>query len=153
MIRLLKLICYEICLPLLQAISKYSMLFCKPWIQHRDICCSSLLIFLFNIIAKCWKFYFCCCSVIVCPTFCHRLQHARLPWPSLSPRVCPNSCPFSWQYYLTIPSSTTLFSFSFSLSQNQGLFQWVRSLHHMVKVLELQLQHQSVQWIFSNNFL
>ena len=112
-----------------------------------------LLIFLFNIIAKCWKFYFCCCSVIVCPTFCHRLQHARLPWPSLSPRVCPNSCPFSWQYYLTIPSSTTLFSFSFSLSQNQGLFQWVRSLHHMVKVLELQLQHQSVQWIFSNNFL
>ena len=25
----------------------------------------------------------------------HRLQHARLPCPSLSPRVCPNSCPLN----------------------------------------------------------
>ena len=33
-------------------------------------------------------------------------------------------------------------------SQHQGLFQWVGSLHQMAKVLELQLQHQSFQWIF-----
>ena len=26
----------------------------------------------------------------------HELQHARLPCPSLSPRVCSNSCPLSW---------------------------------------------------------
>ena len=26
----------------------------------------------------------------------HGLQHARLPCPSLSPRVCSNSCPLSW---------------------------------------------------------
>ena len=32
---------------------------------------------------------------------------------------------------------------AFSLSQHQGLFQWVRSLHQVAKVLELQLQHQS----------
>ena len=25
----------------------------------------------------------------------YELQHARLPCPSLSPRVCPNSCPLS----------------------------------------------------------
>ena len=37
---------------------------------------------------------------------------------------------------------------AFSLSQHQGLFQWVSSLHHMAKVLEFQLQHQSFQWIF-----
>ena len=33
-----------------------------------------------------------------------------------------------------------------SPSQHQGLFQWVSSLHQVVKVLELQ--HQSFQWIF-----
>ena len=31
-------------------------------------------------------------------------------------------------------------------SQPQSLFQWVSSLHEVVKVLEFQLQHQSFQW-------
>ena len=26
----------------------------------------------------------------------HGLQHARLPCPSPSPRICSNSCPLSW---------------------------------------------------------
>ena len=30
---------------------------------------------------------------------------------------------------------------AFNLSQHQGLFQWMSSLHQVVKVLELQLQH------------
>ena len=30
-----------------------------------------------------------------------------------------------------------------NLSQEQGLFQWVSSLHHVAKVLEFQLQHLS----------
>ena len=34
---------------------------------------------------------------------------------------------------------------SFSLSQNQGLFQGVSSSHEVAKVSELQLQHQSLQ--------
>ena len=33
-----------------------------------------------------------------------------------------------------------------NLSQHQGLFQWVSSLHQVAKVLEIQLQHQSFQW-------
>ena len=33
-----------------------------------------------------------------------------------------------------------------SLSQHQGLFKWVSSLHQVAKVLEFQLQHQSFQW-------
>ena len=41
----------------------------------------------------------------------HGLQHARLPWPSLSPGVCSDSWPLSWWCYLTISSSATLFSF------------------------------------------
>ena len=40
-----------------------------------------------------------------------------------------------------------------NLSQHQGLFQWVSSSHQVAKVLELQLQHQSFQWIFRTDFL
>ena len=39
-----------------------------------------------------------------------------------------------------------------SLSQHQGLFQWVGSSHQVTKVSELQLQHQSFQWIFRVDF-
>ena len=35
----------------------------------------------------------------------YELQHARLPCPSLSPGVCPNSRPLSWWCCPTIPSS------------------------------------------------
>ena len=42
---------------------------------------------------------------------------------------------------LSSPSAPT-----FNLSQHQGLFNWVRFLHQVAKVLELQLQHQSFQW-------
>ena len=37
--------------------------------------------------------------------------------------------------------------------EHQGLFQWVSSSHQVAKVLELQLQHQSFQWIFRTDFL
>ena len=47
------------------------------------------------------------------------------------------------------PSSPT----AFSLSQHQGFFQWVGSSHQVAKVLELQLQHQSFQWLFRVVFL
>ena len=41
----------------------------------------------------------------------------------------------------------------FNLSQHQGLFQGVSSSHQVAKVLKLQLQHQSFQWIFRTDFL
>ena len=40
-----------------------------------------------------------------------------------------------------------------NLSQHQGLFQWVSSSYQVAKELELQLQHQSFQWIFRVDFL
>ena len=40
-----------------------------------------------------------------------------------------------------------------SLSQHQGLFRWVSSLHQVAKVLEFQLQHQSFQWMFRTDFI
>ena len=51
---------------------------------------------------------------------------------------------------MTIQSSHTLSPLSplaLNLSQHQGLFQWVGSLHQVAKVLEPQLQYRSFQWI------
>ena len=42
---------------------------------------------------------------------------------------------------------------AFSVSQHQGLFQWVNSSHEVAKALEFQLQHQSFQWIFRTGLL
>ena len=41
---------------------------------------------------------------------------------------------------------------TFNLSQHQGLFQWVSSLHQVAEGLEFQLQNQSFQWIFRTDF-
>ena len=49
---------------------------------------------------------------------------------------------------LSSPSPPT-----FNHSQHQGLFQWVSSSHQVAKVLEFQLQHQSFQWVFMNDFI
>ena len=37
---------------------------------------------------------------------------------------------------------------AFSLSQHQGLLQWVSSSHQVAKILEFHLQHQFFQWRF-----
>ena len=62
-------------------------------------------------------------------------------------------CPLSQWCYLNVTSSVLSSPPALSLSQNQGLFQWVGSSHQVAKVLELQLQHQSFQWIFRVDFL
>ena len=48
-----------------------------------------------------------------------------------------------------LPSSLS----TFNIFQYQGLFQWVSRWHQVPKVLELQLQHSSFQWVFRVNFL
>ena len=40
----------------------------------------------------------------------------------------------------------SLFLTAHNLSQHQGLFKWVSYSHQVAKVLEFQLQHQSLQW-------
>ena len=50
----------------------------------------------------------------------HGLQHARLPSPSLSPRVCSDSSPLSRSVMLSNPLLASLL-FAFSLSQHEGL--------------------------------
>ena len=49
---------------------------------------------------------------------------------------------------LSAPSPPT-----FNLSQHQGLLKWVSSWHQVARVLEFQLQHQSLQWIFRTDLL
>ena len=57
-------------------------------------------------------------------THVHRVSDAIQPFHPLSPPFPP----------------------ALNLSQHQGLFKWVSSLHQVAKVLEFQLQHQSLQW-------
>ena len=52
-----------------------------------------------------------CCSVaqLSLTLRLHGLVHTRLPCPSLSPRVCSNSCPLNWWWHPTISSSVIPF--------------------------------------------
>ena len=77
----------------------------------------------------------------------HGLQHTRLPCPSSTPGTCLNSCPSSRWCHPTNSSSVVPIS-SLQSFPASGLFYWVSSLHQVAKVLELQLQYQSFQWIF-----
>ena len=52
----------------------------------------------------------------------HGLHHARLPCPSLSPRVCSNSCALRWWYHPTILSSVVPFSSCFQSFPASGSF-------------------------------
>ena len=52
----------------------------------------------------------------------HGLQHARLPCPSPTARVCSNSCPSSWWYHPTISSSAVPFSSCLQSSPTSGSF-------------------------------
>ena len=69
---------------------------------------------------------YCFCSVVSHSLWPHGLQHAKLPLPSQSPRVCSNSCPLSQWCHPTIssfviPFSSCIYSFpasgSFLISQ------------------------------------
>ena len=82
------------------------------------------------------------------------LQYTWLPCSLPSHRVCSNSCPLSQWCHPTHPLSP-LSSPALNLSQHQSLYHWVDSSYQVAKVLDLQLQlqHQSFQWIFRVDFL
>ena len=83
----------------------------------------------------------------------HGLQHARPPCPS--PIMELTQTLVHWVSDAIQPPHPLSSSSppALNLSQHQGLFKWVSSLHQVAKVLEFQLQHQSFQlqhqsWIF-----
>ena len=60
----------------------------------------------------------------------HRLQHVRLPWPSLFPGACSNSCPLNRWCHPTISSSVIPFSSclqSFPASRSFPMSQFLAS--------------------------
>ena len=89
-----------------------------------------------------------------CPILCNPMECSMPGFPVLH-QLMELAQTHIHQVSDTIQSPHPLSSPSpaFNLSQHQGLFQWVSSLHQVAKVLEFQLQHQSFQWIFRTNFL
>ena len=83
----------------------------------------------------------------------HGLQYTRLPCPSPTPGAYGNSCPSSQWCHPTISFYVLPFSCFPSFAASGSFPIWVSSLHQVAKVLELQLQHQSFQWIFRTDFL
>ena len=80
------------------------------------------------------------CSTPGLPVHHQLPEHAQTQVPWVGDAVQPS-------HPLSSPSLP-----AFSLSQHQGLFQRVRSLHQMAKVLELQLLRQSFQGTFRTDF-
>ena len=84
----------------------------------------------------------------LCPTLCDPMNcstpglpvHHQLP-ESTQTRIHRVGDAIQPSHPPSSPSSPAL-----NLSQNQGLFKWVSSLHEVAKVVEFQLQHQSFQW-------
>ena len=81
------------------------------------------------------------CSMLGIPVFHHFLELAQTHAHWVSDAIQPS-------HPLWSPSPP-----AFNLSQHQGLFKWVSSSHQVAKVLKLQFQHQSFQWIFRIYFL
>ena len=82
------------------------------------------------------------CSVMSNSLWPRGLQRAKLPCIT-NPWDYSNSCPLSRRCHPTISSSVIPFSSCLQSFPASGLLQWVSSLHHVAKVLEFQLQHQS----------
>ena len=90
-----------------------------------------------------------------CPTLCDCMDCSTPGFPVHHQLLKLAQTHIRWVSDAIQPSHPLLSPSSpaFNLSQHQGLFQWVSSSHQVAKVLELQLQHQSFQWIFRTDFL
>ena len=78
------------------------------------------------------------CSILYFPVHHQLLELAQTHVHQLGDVIQPS-------HPLSSPSA-------YHLSQHQGLFQWVISSYQVARVLELQLQHHSFQWIFRTDW-
>ena len=83
----------------------------------------------------------------------HGPQHTRPSCPLPTPGVYSNLCPLSQWCYPTISSSVIPFSSHLQYFPASWSFQMSQLFATGGQLLEFQLQHQSVQWIFRTNFL
>ena len=89
-----------------------------------------------------------------CPTFCNPMEYSTLGL-SVHHQLLKLTQTHVHQVSDAIPTiSSSLVPFSSRLQSFPAsvLFQWVSSSHQVAKLLELQLQHQSFQWILQNWF-
>ena len=77
----------------------------------------------------------------------------QVPLSSTVSQICSNSCSLSWWCYLTISSSAALFSICLQSFPASGFFPTSRLFSSGGRRLELQLQHQSFQWMIRVDFL
>ena len=116
-----------------------------------DILCT-----LIGIVCNTYTWTHCCgCSVTKsCPTLCNPMDCSTRGFPVLHCLLEFAQTQVHWigdaiqPSHPLSPSSPVL-----NLSQRQRLFQWISSSHQVAKLSELQLQHQSFQWIFRTDFL
>ena len=79
----------------------------------------------------------------------HNLQHVKLPYLSLSSRVCSSSCPLSQWCHPPTSSSVSPFSCCPQSSLGSGSFRTSWLFLSGAKVRALLLQHQSFQWVLA----
>ena len=103
----------------------------------------------------CFAFRYCCSVAKPCLTLCDPVNCNTPGFPVLHHLLEFAQTHVHWvdvaiqPSHLLPPHSPP----ALSLSQHQGLFQWVGSSHQGAKVLELQLQYHSFQWIFRIDYL
>ena len=91
--------------------------------------------------------------VVAVPPLTH-VQLFATSWTAACQASLPFTISWSWLKLMSIGSvMPSLPSSVLNLSQHQGLFQSIGSLHQMARVLGLQLQYQSFHWIFRTDFL
>ena len=88
------------------------------------------------------------CSVVSNSLRPHGLQHVRLPVHYQLPELAQIHVHQDGDAIQSPHPLSALSPSAFNLSQDQGLFWWVHSSHQKAKVLELQIQPPSFQWIF-----
>ena len=99
--------------------------------------------------------YSCCCSVAQsCLTLCNSMDCCIPGFPVHHQLPELAQTQVHWVGDAIQPICLLLsLSPAFNVFQHQCIFRWVSSSHQVAKVLELQLQHQSLQWIFRTVFL
>ena len=119
-----------------------------PSVRRTKTFCFAVL----NCLVLAFLLHVCCSVAQSCPTLCNPMDCSTPGLPILHHLPEFAQTHVHWTDDANQPSHPLPpLSHALSLSQHQGLFQWVGSSHQVVEVLELQ--HQSFQWIFRTDFL
>ena len=143
----------------------YKLFKCHQWQTHYSLFPSlSTIIFLIEMwsspftkylfLLMCYILQF--SSVVQsCQTLCNPMDYSTPDVPAYHQLPELTKTHVYWVGDAIQPSHplSSLFPPTFNLFQHQNLSKWLSFLHQVGKVLELQPQHRSFQWIFKTDFL